>query len=98
MRSGSRANDSGRTLSATSRFSLVARLSTSFLFHVAAIVGLANGAVGVFGLVVGCTLMVHETRVAVQTLAEGGGGWPGRNSAMHRYPLLLSALCNQTLS
>jgi hypothetical protein len=39
-------------------------------FRAAATVGLAIGAAGVIGLVSGCTLMVHETRLAVQTLAE----------------------------
>jgi MFS family permease len=43
------------------------------LFEVAAIVGLAIGALGVTGLVVGCTLMVRETRLAVQTLTEEAG-------------------------
>jgi hypothetical protein len=42
-------------------------------FEVAAIVGLAIGALGVTGLVTGCTLMVRETRLAVQTLAEEAG-------------------------
>lgn len=42
-------------------------------FEVAAIVGLAIGALGVTGLVVGCTLMVRETRLAVQTLTEEAG-------------------------
>jgi hypothetical protein len=31
---------------------------------------LAIGAAGVIGLVSGCTLMVQETRLAVQTLTE----------------------------
>ena len=44
-----------------------------FVFRVAAIVGLAIGALGVTGLVSGCTLMVRETRLAVQTLAEEAG-------------------------
>ncbi len=39
-------------------------------FRAAAAVGLAIGAAGVIGLVSGCTLMVHETRLAVQTLTE----------------------------
>jgi len=44
-----------------------------FVFRVAAIIGLAIGALGVTGLVSGCTLMVRETRLAVQTLAEEAG-------------------------
>ena len=47
--------------------------SWHLFFEVAAIVGLAIGALGVTGLVVGCTLMVRETRLAVQTLAEEAG-------------------------
>jgi hypothetical protein len=39
-------------------------------FRAAAAAGLAIGAAGVIGLVSGCTLMVHETRLAVQTLTE----------------------------
>ena len=39
-------------------------------FHVAAVIGLAIGTVGVTALVIGCTLMVHETRLAVQTITE----------------------------
>ena len=35
-----------------------------------AIVGLLTGTLGVTGLVIGCTLMVHETRLAVRHLAE----------------------------
>ena len=42
-------------------------------FEIAAIIGLAIGALGVTCLVVGCTLMVRETRLAVQTLAEEAG-------------------------
>jgi hypothetical protein len=40
--------------------------------RVAAIVGLAIGALGVTGLV-GCSMMVRETGLAVQTLAEEAG-------------------------
>jgi len=39
-------------------------------FQAAATIGLAIGAAGVVGLVSGCTVMVHETRLAVQTLGE----------------------------
>ena len=44
-----------------------------FVFRVAAMVGLTIGALGVTGLVAGCSLMVRETRLAVQTLAEESG-------------------------
>jgi hypothetical protein len=53
--------------------STLAFYSWHLFFEVAAIVGLAIGALGVTGLVVGCTLMVRETRLAVQTLAEEAG-------------------------
>ena len=33
-------------------------------------IGLAAGATGVVGLMWGCVLMVHETRLAVHSLAE----------------------------
>jgi hypothetical protein len=39
-------------------------------FDAIAALGLASGTVGVAGLVAGCTAMVHETRLAVQSLAE----------------------------
>ena len=39
-------------------------------FRVAAVAGLATGAFGVTGLVSGCTLMVRETRFALQNIAE----------------------------
>ncbi len=39
-------------------------------FTVIAVLGLLSGTVGVAGLVVGCTIMVQETRLAVQSLAE----------------------------
>ena len=35
-----------------------------------AILGLLSGTVGVGGLVLGCTMMVQETRLAIQNLAE----------------------------
>ena len=44
-----------------------------FVFRVAAMVGLTIGALGVTGLVAGCSLMVRETRLAVQTLAVESG-------------------------
>lgn len=39
-------------------------------FTAIALLGLLSGTVGVAGLVVGCTMMVQETRLAVQNLAE----------------------------
>ena len=39
-------------------------------FHIAAAVGLATGAFAVIGLVAGCVLMVHETRLAVMNITE----------------------------
>ena len=41
-----------------------------FAFRATAVVGFATGAFGVTGLVSGCMLMVRETRLAVQHLAE----------------------------
>jgi hypothetical protein len=39
-------------------------------FNFMAILGLLSGTVGVGGLVFGCTVMVQETRLAIQNLAE----------------------------
>ena len=39
-------------------------------FNFMAILGLLSGTVGVGGLVFGCTMMVQETRLAIQNLAE----------------------------
>ena len=39
-------------------------------FNFMAILGLLSGTVGVGGLVFGCTMMVRETRLAIQNLAE----------------------------
>jgi len=39
-------------------------------FDAIADLGLASGTIGVAGLVAGCTAMVHETRLAVRSLAE----------------------------
>ena len=41
-----------------------------FVFQAAAVAGLAIGAFGVTGLVSGCVLMVHETRLALQNISE----------------------------
>ncbi len=53
--------------------SALAFYSWPVVFQAMAIAGLAIGATGVIGLVTGCTLMVRETRVAMQTLAEEAG-------------------------
>jgi hypothetical protein len=50
--------------------SVLAAFNLRLAFQAAATVGLAIGGAGVLGLVAGCVLMVHETRLAVQTLAE----------------------------
>jgi hypothetical protein len=50
--------------------SALAAFDLRLAFQVAAAVGLTIGAVAVLGLVAGCVLMVQETRLAVQTLAE----------------------------
>jgi Protein of unknown function (DUF2721) len=50
--------------------SALAAFDFRLAFQSAAAIGLAIGAVGVIGLVSGCTVMVHETRLAVQTLSE----------------------------
>jgi len=39
-------------------------------FHAADVIGLAVGVFGVTGLVSGCILMVRETRLALQNIAE----------------------------
>jgi hypothetical protein len=59
--------------------SLVAYYGQQVLFRLTAGLALAAGAVAVVGLASGCALMVHETRLAVQILAEeakmhSGGG------------------------
>jgi hypothetical protein len=41
-----------------------------FAFHAAAVIAFLTGASAVVGLASGCALMVQETRVAVQNLAE----------------------------
>jgi uncharacterized membrane protein len=50
--------------------SALAFYQQQFAFHAAAVIGLAIGAAGVIGLVSGCAMMVNETRLAVQNLAE----------------------------
>ena len=56
--------------------SALAAFDFRLAFHAAAAIGLGIGAAGVIGLVSGCTLMVHETRLAVQTLTEEAQGAP----------------------
>ena len=50
--------------------SALAAFEQRLAFQGAAAAGLMIGGVGVIGLVAGCILMVNETRLAVQTLAE----------------------------
>ena len=50
--------------------SLVTYYSQKFLFGLTAGLALLTGAIAVVGLATGCALMVHETRLAVQNLAE----------------------------
>jgi len=45
------------------------------LFEIAAGLAVMTGASAVIGLVTGCTLMVHETRLAVQSLTKEGQFW-----------------------
>ena len=40
------------------------------VFNFIALLGLLSGTVGVAGLVFGCTIMMQETRLAIQNLAE----------------------------
>jgi hypothetical protein len=46
-------------------------------FRAAAFAGLATGAFGVTGLVAGCTLMVRETKLALQNMSTDAGIAPG---------------------
>lgn len=50
--------------------SIVTYYGQRILFEVTAGLALLAGAVAVVGLASGCALMVHETRIAVQNLAE----------------------------
>jgi uncharacterized protein DUF2721 len=50
--------------------SIVTYYGQRILFQVTAGLALLAGAVAVVGLASGCALMVHETRIAVQNLAE----------------------------
>jgi Protein of unknown function (DUF2721) len=62
------------SFAAAALISLFGSIFTVWALHVAftviALLGLVSGTVGVAGLVVGCTIMVQETRLAVQSLAE----------------------------
>ncbi len=62
------------SFAAAALISLFGSIFTVWALHVAftvtALLGLLAGTVGVAGLVVGCTMMVQETRLAVQSLAE----------------------------
>ena len=48
------------------------------LFEVTASLAVVTGASAVVGLVIGCTLMVHETRFAVQSLGKEADFWTRR--------------------
>jgi len=50
--------------------SIAAYYSQTLIFELAAAVAILTGAAAVMGLVSGCILMVHETQLAVNTLAE----------------------------
>jgi hypothetical protein len=50
--------------------SMAAYFGQKFLFELAAGLAVLTGASAVLGLAIGCSLMVHETRVAVQSLAK----------------------------
>ena len=62
------------SFAAAALFSLFGSLFTVSALHVGftaiALLGLLSGTVGVAGLVVGCAMMMQETRLAVQNLAE----------------------------
>lgn len=50
--------------------SALAVFDQNVAFHVAAVIGLAAGTLAVTALVIGCTLMVRETKLALQTMTE----------------------------
>ena len=50
--------------------SIAAYYGLKFLFELAAALAILTGASALLALSVGCTLMVHETRLAVQSLAK----------------------------
>ena len=49
---------------------VIATQTGDLTFHAFALFGLAVGTVGVTGLVVGCTMMVRETGLAVEFLSD----------------------------
>src|SRR5207249_11765882 len=51
--------------------SIAAYYGQKLLFQVAAACAVVTGGSAVVGLASGCTVMVHETRLAVRNLAEG---------------------------
>lgn len=51
------------------------------IFEVAAGLAVMTGASAVIGLATGCVLMVHETKLAVQSLAKEGEIWKRQRSA-----------------
>lgn len=50
------------------------------MFEVAVGLAVMTGASAVLGLVAGCTLMVHETRLAVQSLAKEAEIWKNQTA------------------
>jgi len=60
---------------------VIATSATRAAFVAIAALGLISGTVGVAGLVAGCTAMVHETRLAVRSLAEEAALEPSTDSA-----------------
>jgi hypothetical protein len=56
------------------------------LFEFAAGLAILTGASAVIGLVTGCTLMVQETRLAVQSLTKEGEIWKRQQPAATRPP------------
>ncbi len=57
-------------------------------FRSAAVVGLATGAFGVTGLVTGCFVMVRETRLALQNIAQEANLTPATNESGDRLPTI----------
>ena len=62
------------SFAAAALISLFGSVSAASGFHAAfnfmALLGLLSGTVGVVGLVSGCTIMMRETRLAIQNLEE----------------------------
>ena len=63
---------------------MAAYYGVRFLFELAAGLAILTGASAVIALSVGCTLMVHETRLAVQSLAKEAEERIRRHSAYPR--------------